>query len=99
MIAPDRSGRSYSALAIALHWLIAALIVLQVILAGRMSEARTPEAFAVFQLHKSVGITILLLSLVRLGWRLIHPPPPIPQTLASWERALAWIIHRASTWL
>ncbi len=75
-----------------LHWVIAALIILQVVLAGRM-EGRTPEAFAVVQLHKSIGITVLLLSLARLAWRLVKPPPPEPASLASWERALSKVAH------
>lgn len=89
----ERPAR-YAVGAIALHWTIAALIVLQVVLAGRM-EGRTPEAFAVFQLHKSVGITVLLLSLARLAWRLMHPPPPEPADLAPWERRLAAAVHWA----
>jgi len=87
-----RSGR-YSALAMVLHWLIAAAILLQVVLAGRMEGPRTPESFAVTQLHKSVGITILLLSLLRLVWRLANRPPPLPATLTRWERELARITH------
>ena len=70
------SGR-YATVAIFLHWTIAALIVLQIVLASRM-EDRGPEAFAVVQLHKSVGITVLVLSLARLAWRLMNPPPPMP---------------------
>jgi cytochrome b561/polyisoprenoid-binding protein YceI len=85
------SGR-YSAVAIVLHWTIAALIVLQVVLSQRML-GRTPEAFAVFQLHKSVGITVLFLSLARLAWRLLNPPPPLPRTMARWERTLAGLTH------
>jgi cytochrome b561 len=57
---------SYGKTAIVLHWAIAWAIVLQIVLAGRM-DGLTPEAFAVTQLHKSVGITILALSLVRLA--------------------------------
>lgn len=86
------SAARYSTVAIALHWIIAALIVLQVALAGRMEE-RTPEAFAVAQLHKSVGITVLLLSLARLAWRLMHRAPPEPAGLAAWERRLAGAVH------
>lgn len=85
----------YAVVAIVLHWTIAALIVLQVVLAGRMDGPPTPEAFAVVQLHKSVGITVLLLSLLRLAWRLTHPPPPEPPTLKAWERTLARITHWA----
>lgn len=87
------NGARYAAVAILLHWVIAALIVLQVVLATRMTGPRTPETFALFQLHKSVGITVLLLSLARLGWRLTHPPPPLPATLAPWERRLARWTH------
>ncbi|TAL29838.1 MAG: cytochrome B [Phenylobacterium sp.] len=90
----ERLQARYSGVAIALHWVIAALIALQVALAGRM-EDRTPEAFAVTQFHKSIGITILLLSLARLAWRLMHRPPPEPAGLASWERTLAHAVHWA----
>ena len=86
------SGR-YSAVAVLLHWLIAAGIVLQVTLSYRMGGPPTPTSFAVTQLHKSVGITILLLSLVRIAWRLMNRPPPMPQTMARWERELARVVH------
>jgi cytochrome b561/polyisoprenoid-binding protein YceI len=89
----DARNRRYSTVAIALHWLIAAAIVLQVMLAWRMGGKPTPETFAVFQLHKSVGITILLLSLIRLGWRLVNPPPPLPPTLPRWEAILSKVVH------
>ena len=88
------SPARYSRVAIALHWIIAALIALQVVLAGRM-EDRTPEAFAVTQFHKSIGITILLLSLARLAWRLMHRPPPEPAGLARWERTASHVVHWA----
>ncbi len=91
------SGRTadhgYAPVAILLHWLIAALIVLQIVLAGRMEGKLTPESFAVTQLHKSIGISILLLSLARLAWRLLNPPPPMPESLAPWERRLAKLTH------
>lgn len=80
----------YSAVAIVLHWLIAAAIVFQLILGWRGHGLRTTlEGFSLIQLHKSVGITILALSLARLAWRLTHRPPPEPGTLAPWERRLA----------
>ena len=90
-MSPD--ARRYSSVAIVLHWTIALAIVLQIILAGRMEPPPTPESFAVTQLHKSIGITILLLSLVRLAWRFMNPPPPEPATLATWERRLAQVTH------
>lgn len=90
--APVRARR-YSTGAIFLHWTIAAAILLQIVLAGRMEGPVSPKVFAVIQLHKSVGITILLLSLVRLAWRLANPPPPETYHLARWERVLSQITH------
>lgn len=82
----------YSTVAIILHWLIAAAIVFQIILAWRM-DGKTPEGFALVQLHKSVGITVLLLSLARLAWRLTHRPPALPAEMAAWEKVLAHVAH------
>lgn len=91
--APPR--RAYSIVSILLHWLIAALIVLQVVLARRMEGRPTPESFAITQLHKSIGISVLILSLARLGWRLANPPTPLPLTIPAWERRLAHATHVA----
>lgn len=80
----------YSAVAIVLHWMIAAAIIFQLILGWRGHGLRTTlEGFSLIQLHKSVGVTILALSLARLAWRLTHRPPPEPGALAPWERRLA----------
>ena len=86
-----RSSR-YATVAIVLHWLIALTIVAQVSIAWRM-DGRTPEGFALTQLHKSIGISILVLSILRLGWRLTNPPPPEPAGLARWERVASRIVH------
>ncbi|MDO8323774.1 MAG: YceI family protein [Phenylobacterium sp.] len=83
----------YATVAIVLHWLIAAAILFQMQLPWRFHGLKTPEAFALIQLHKSVGITILVLSLARLGWRLAHPPPPEPEGLAVWEVWLSKVVH------
>jgi len=64
----------YSTVAIVLHWLLALGIAFQLALGFAMPDG--PAGFDVYQLHKSVGITILLLTLVRLAWRLTHRPPP-----------------------
>jgi len=88
-------GRSrYAAVAIILHWLIALAIVAQVCIAWRMGE-HTPKGFALTQLHKSIGVSILVLSIVRLGWRLTNPPPPEPAGLAGWEKLVSQIVHWA----
>ena len=81
----------YTGVAIALHWAIAALLVFEVALGLNMDEAKGSARFTVFQLHKSIGITILLLVLLRVVWRLMHRPPPLNAT--GWERALALAVH------
>lgn len=91
---PGSGTRSrYSRGSILLHWLTAAAFAVQLGLGWRMDAAPGPQTFAVFQLHKSIGITILLLTLVRIGWRLAHPVPAYSAGLKRWERALARIVH------
>jgi len=46
-----------------------------------------------FNLHKSVGLVLLALMLIRLGWRLLHPPPPLTG-LPAWQEKLAAATHR-----
>jgi cytochrome b561/polyisoprenoid-binding protein YceI len=58
-----------------------------------MERASGPAKFAVFQLHKSVGITILLLMLLRIAWKLRRRPLPLKAD--GWERALATAVHLA----
>lgn len=87
----------YTAFAIALHWLIAIAVLSMIPLGWWMSDAITDPAqqataYKAFQLHKSIGLTILGLTFVRLLWRLTHRPPPIPAQHA-WERYVALITH------
>ncbi|WP_297513124.1 YceI family protein [uncultured Caulobacter sp.] len=85
----------YTTVAIILHWLIAATIVFQVIVGWRMGDGPkgSPTTFALFQLHKSIGITILLLSLARLAWRLVNPAPLGPEDQPRWERIASKTVH------
>jgi cytochrome b561/polyisoprenoid-binding protein YceI len=79
---PTSDQSRYSAVAILLHWLLAAALAFQLALGFAMPKDAT--GFAAYQLHKSVGIAILLLTLVRLAWRLVkRPPPPVERGLAG----------------
>ena len=82
----------YHIVAMALHWLIALLIVFEIGLGWRMEGPPGAVTFAVYQLHKSIGITILLLTLARIGWRWTHRPPA-PVAGKAWEKALAAAVH------
>jgi cytochrome b561 len=90
---PDRYGR----VAIALHWLIAALISGQIALGWFLEGIPRGTAMRGFyvNLHKSTGITIALLIVLRLGWRLAHPPPQLPSFVPSWERVASRMNHLA----
>ena len=88
----------YSTVAISLHWTIAAAIVAQLATGLWMVRAiRLPGsqalAFQAYQWHKSLGLTILVLSLLRICWRLANPPPPLPATMTRIERKAARTIH------
>ncbi|MGV3730342.1 MAG: YceI family protein [Sphingopyxis sp.] len=82
----------YSYTAITLHWLIALLLAFQIALGWALEGNNSPELFQRFQLHKSVGITILLLSLARLAARFMMQRPPASDGPA-WTRALAGTVH------
>lgn len=97
MPGPERPVR-YGATARALHWSIAALVLLQFPLAiwmDRFVEAFSETQFLLYNLHKTIGVTVLLLVVLRLAWRLISPPPPLPATMPRWERAAAHAGHAA----
>ncbi len=88
--------KRYGAASVTLHWIIALLIVVQLCLGWYMNEVvpdHSPAQDRIQDIHVTVGLTILILVLVRIGVRLAHPAPPLPRTLAAWERALARFTH------
>ena len=90
-----RQRTRYSAVAMLLHWSIAALIIANLFLGWRMGFLKGLAQFDMFQLHKSVGITVLVLSIVRLVWRMLNPVPPLPAGKKGWEVAAAHVTHWA----
>ena len=92
----QNSQEAYGIIAQALHWCVAALIFIQLPLG--LYAANLPVSMARLQWvssHKSLGLTILALVLVRLAWRRMDAPPPLPGTMAPWERRAAQGMHRA----
>ena len=78
---PSEEGVRYTRVAVVFHWLVAALVILELGWGWWMQEIpkQPPGQRAdAFNLHKSIGLTVLLLMVARLGWRLAHPPPPLP---------------------
>lgn len=81
--------------AVALHWLTAALVLIQLYIGFTFADMeRGPARGELFTWHKTVGATILVVSLIRLAWRLMHEPPPFPESLPHWQRIAAVWNHR-----
>ena len=90
--APSR----YGTVAMALHWLIAALILLDFALALSFSHFDPGSPFYLsfaYDQHMSVGMMVLVLSVLRVGWRLLHRVPPLPAAMGSGMRLLARCSH------
>jgi cytochrome b561 len=90
---PERYGR----VAMTLHWAIAMLALFQICLGWWMLDLpKSPPGLRAgwFNVHKSFGITIGLLMLARLGWRLKHAPPPLPRSMPAWRARAARWSHR-----
>lgn len=89
----DAAGGRYSLGAIAFHWVIALLIALNFAAAWVAEDAPRAEARQIMGNHKAIGITILVLSVLRLLWRLMHKAPPLLESLKPWEAAMAKVVH------
>lgn len=83
----------YSTVSLILHWLIAALVVVQIGLLMVRDASEGDLARALLGFHKSVGLGILVLTLARLGWRVANPALPLPDTMRRWEKRLVRAIH------
>ncbi len=94
---PSRSSPvRYGVVAQTFHWLIAALIVTQFILANLADDLPIgAHKLALLARHKSFGMTVLMLAVLRLLWRLKNPPPLLPSGMTSLERTLARATHVA----
>jgi cytochrome b561 len=96
--APQRTR--YSRVAMVLHWAIAILIVANFFgalwfdsLLASDAPADKQLGFRLIQLHKAAGLTILTLTLARILWRLVNPPPPLPAGMPDWQRAASKASH------
>jgi cytochrome b561 len=82
----------YGTVAMSLHWLIAALVLTNLYLGLSFDTypKGDPTLFQMVQIHKSIGLSVLVLSIARLIWRLIHPVPPLP---AGMSPALKFLLY------
>jgi cytochrome b561 len=89
VLAVDR----YTRTAIVLHWIVALLMAVNIVLAWSFNYLPDGAVRSVIDLHKSIGITVLGLGLLRLLWRFSHRPPALRLVAARWERLLARCVH------
>ena len=88
----------YTSGAILLHWTIALAILFQLAVGLAMVHLDAmPDAlrFALFQWHKTIGILVLCLTLARIAWRLVNPPPALAPTTSRAERTASGLVHLA----
>ena len=93
---PD--ARHYGRFASALHWLIGIALLAEIVFGFLLDEIAprgTPARAAVINLHKSTGVLLGLLIVLRLAWRWRHPPPPWPAAMPAWQRSAAAMLHAA----
>lgn len=84
----------WGSVSITLHWLTALLVLGLVAVGFIMDELpNTPMKRDVYALHKSMGLTVLALTALRLGWRLVQPTPALPDALPAWQRWAAKLGH------
>ena len=91
----QNTNRSYGVLAQGLHWLVAILVFTQLGLG--LYAAGLPLGIARLEWltrHKSLGLALLALVLIRLFWRAVSPPPQLPASMSRVERCAAVTTHR-----
>ncbi len=83
----------YDPVAVALHWLIALSIIVMIPLGLFMGDLPADLKLDAYIFHKSLGILILALSLFRLVWRFLNPPPALPSHMKPFEKLGAKFSH------
>lgn len=88
-------AKRYNAIAILLHWVIFVLLVVTVAIGWRAEDLDKAARLQAMQFHKSFGLTILLLSVFRLVWRHINPPPAPPSNMSARDLLIMKLTHIA----
>lgn len=95
----SKNDTQYSAVARVLHWLVAGLIISQYVLAELAIYAEHANnvvgQLALLANHKSIGMTVLVLAMLRIVWRMFHRPPPLPDSIPGWQLIASNVTHWA----
>lgn len=77
----------YSTVAILLHWSMALLILINLVIGF------FHDAIGGMPIHKAIGLTLLVLAVLRIAWRVTHRPPPLPADIPAWQRRASAVVH------
>lgn len=89
-----RTPTKYTRVAIILHWLVAAAIFSAFPLGVYMHDlSLSPRKLQLYSYHKWIGITVLILVVARILWRITHQPPPLPASMPRWQQLAAHGVH------
>ncbi|MGI9407196.1 MAG: cytochrome b, partial [Hyphomicrobiaceae bacterium] len=91
----------YSGFAKFLHWTMALAVIIALILGviiANLNWGPVKSLFAgmgnqLYDLHRSFGALLLALIVIRIAWRLISPPPPLPDTIKPWQKTASHLVH------
>lgn len=94
----DNTRTRYDSVAMILHWVTAIIMVFMIFFGEdliRQPRGAAPDAALAGypSLHVSLGVSVLILTLIRIVWRLANPPPPYPATMKGWELLLSKATH------
>lgn len=87
------TGR-YGGVSKTLHWLIA-LLAFAMLTMGKLFEVEADEPDSLFGWHTAIGLLVLALMVVRVGWRLTHTVPSLPRNTPGWQQVAAKTTHYA----
>lgn len=83
----------YSTVSLVFHWGLAVLVLVQVLLITAHEATEGPMSREFVQVHKALGLTILVLTLARIGWRIANPALPAPPGTPDWQKFAAKATH------
>jgi cytochrome b561 len=97
MLAGDEENaemaESYNSVSKWFHWVTVGLIAVALPVGFVIKYIKDSDKMPFYAVHESAGLTILLVALARIAWRLTHPPPPLPESVPEPMRKAAHVNH------
>lgn len=80
-----------------IHWVMAVLVLAMIPVGVIMTQQGLDRSLqnSLFIFHKNIGVLLLILIVIRLGYRLTHKPAPLPPDIPEWQHRIAGLSHAA----